>query len=107
MLRSFGLTGLCMVASLGVPVQTRAGAKQFAPEQLRFFEANIRPLLIDQCQKCHGAKKQQGNLRLDSREHTLKGGDGGPAVVPGQPEKSLLIRAVRHTSKNLRMPDGG
>ncbi|HZZ82380.1 MAG TPA: PSD1 and planctomycete cytochrome C domain-containing protein, partial [Gemmataceae bacterium] len=74
---------------------------------MRFFETSIRPLLATHCQKCHGAKKQEGNLRLDAREHILKGGERGPAVVVGQPDKSLLIQAVRQTDKNLRMPDGG
>jgi Planctomycete cytochrome C len=58
-------------------------------EDVEFFEKTIRPLLHDQCQSCHGAAKQKANLRLDSREGMLRGGDSGPAVVPGHPEKSL------------------
>ncbi len=68
-----------------------------------FFETNIRPLLVDHCQKCHGATKQQGGLRLDSREAMLKGGDTGPAIVIGQPDKSLLMMAIRRTGE-LKMP---
>jgi cytochrome c553 len=73
----------------------RGGGQQVPPEQIRFFETNIRPLLVDSCYKCHSAKKQKSGLRLDSRAAILKGGDSGPAVVPGDPDKSLLIRAVR------------
>ena len=73
-------------------------------EQLRFFETSIRPLLVDKCGKCHGAEKQWGSLRLDSREALLRGGDSGPAVVSGKPKDSLLIRAVRHEDEDLKMP---
>ena len=76
-------------------------------QQLRFFETEIRPLLVDQCFKCHASKKQWGDLRLDTRQAVLRGGESGPAVVPGQPEKSLLIRAVRHVDDDLKMPQNG
>ncbi|HET6424534.1 MAG TPA: PSD1 and planctomycete cytochrome C domain-containing protein [Planctomycetaceae bacterium] len=75
--------------------------------EVDFFEKQVRPVLVEHCQKCHGAAKQWANLRLDSREAMLKGGDNGPAIVPGQPEASLLIRAVRHTDENLKMPENG
>ena len=107
MLRSIALSGLWIVTWLGsLAAQVRAEEKPTPPEQIRFFETSIRPLLFAQCQKCHGVKKQEGNLRLDSREHILKGGDSGPAVVVGQADKSLLIQSVRHTNNNPRMPDG-
>ena len=73
-------------------------------EQLRFFETSIRPLLADKCFKCHGAEKQWGTLRLDSREALLRGGDSGAAIVSGKPKDSLLIRAVRHEDEDLKMP---
>jgi hypothetical protein len=69
----------------------------------RFFEAKIRPVLVESCAKCHG-EKARGGLRLDSRAALLKGGDAGPAVVPGDPEKSLLIQAIRQTHDRLKMP---
>ncbi len=81
-----------------------AGAETPAPEAVRFFETNIRPLLAEQCYKCHGPSKQRADLRLDSRATILRGGDSGPAAVPGQPEQSLLIKAVRHVNKDLKMP---
>ncbi|HEV8059713.1 MAG TPA: DUF1549 domain-containing protein, partial [Gemmataceae bacterium] len=73
-------------------------------EDLEFFEKTIRPLLHDQCQSCHGPAKQRGNLRLDSREAILRGGDLGPVVVPGHPEQSLLVKAIRYADDELRMP---
>lgn len=70
-----------------------------------FFETRIRPVLANNCFSCHTNSKL-GDLQLDSREHLLKGGKSGPAVVPGKPEESLLIRAVRHSDDRLKMPLG-
>ncbi len=66
--------------------------------------AGPEDLLQARCVSCHGPEKQKGGLRLDSRASVLKGGETGPAVVPGDPEKSLLIRAVRHAAGDLKMP---
>lgn len=81
-------------------------AQQPDAAQLQFFEKNIRPVLIEKCYDCHSAKatKVKGGLMLDTRDATLKGGDNGPAVVPGKPEESLLIKAVRYTDKDTQMP---
>ena len=75
-------------------------------EQRDFFENKIRPILGDYCYKCHStsAEKIKGGLLLDSREALLKGGDSGKAIVPGDPEASLLIKAVRYTDPDLQMP---
>jgi cytochrome c553 len=70
---------------------------------IEFFEKKIRPIFVTHCLECHG-KKEHGGLLLDSREGWMTGGDSGPAVAPGDPEKSLLIRAVRQVDKDLRMP---
>ena len=69
-----------------------------------FFENRIRPLLVEHCYRCHSsrAKKRQGGLRLDLRDTLRRGGDSGAAIVPGRPEESLLIAAVRYES--LKMP---
>ncbi len=71
-------------------------------DDLKFFEAKVRPILIARCVKCHGATQQKGKLRLDSREAVLTGGESGPVVVSGQPEKSLLVEAINRQS--LEMP---
>jgi hypothetical protein len=70
-----------------------------------FFETKVRPILATQCYACHSTTSM-GGLRMDSRAALLKGGATGPALVPGEPEKSLLIRAVRQTEA-LKMPKGG
>ena len=67
------------------------------------FEREIRPLLIENCSKCHGIEKQKGGLRVDSRKALAEGGESGPAIVPGHPDKSLLIEAVRQAGE-LKMP---
>ena len=71
-----------------------------------FFESRVRPVLVEHCYKCHsaGSEKLKGELYLDSRDGLLKGGVSGPAIVPGNPEKSLLIKAIRYTDSDLRMP---
>src|SRR5271166_3945391 len=69
-----------------------------------FFELRIRPVLAGTCLKCHGPQKAGNGLRLDSREALLRGGDNGPAVIPGDPDGSLLIQAVRHADETLKMP---
>ncbi len=99
--------------STGAPVKPEAPATAVAnagvkitPDQEKFFETRIRPVLVGQCFKCHAstAEKLRGGLRLDTRDGPRTGGDSGPAVVPGNLEESLLIRAIRYTEKELRMP---
>src|SRR3954468_14696059 len=74
---------------------------------LEFFESRIRPVLVEHCYKCHsaGAKALKGGLRLDTRAGIGKGGDGGPAVVPGDPDSSLILEALRF--EGLEMPPAG
>ena len=67
------------------------------------FEREVRPILAKRCQGCHGSEKQKGGLRLDSRASILLGGGTGPALVPGKPDESLLIEAVKY-GEELRMP---
>ncbi len=75
-------------------------------EGVAFFEAKVRPLLIQHCFECHSSeKKQKGDLTLDSRAGFLKGGESGAAVVPGNPEKSLLIQAVKHEGDYAMPPE--
>ena len=84
-----------------------SAGNSFSPEAIDFFESRVRPILVDHCIKCHGSKKQSSNLRLDSREAALKGGDSGPSLVPSNPEGSLLIQAVARTHEELKMPPDG
>ena len=74
-----------------------------------FFERHIRPLLVKHCYECHSeaAKEQQGGLLLDRQSGWLRGGDTQNAVVPGEPDESLLIQAVRYTNDDLQMPPDG
>jgi hypothetical protein len=75
-------------------------------EQLAFFEKSIRPVLARECYTCHAttAEKIRGGLTLDTRQGVRKGGDTGPVIVPGQAQKSLLLKAIKHTDEHLKMP---
>lgn len=66
----------------------------------------MRPILVQRCYECHSveAGKTKGNLSLDSREATLQGGDNGAAIVAGNPDKSLIIEAVRYKNQDMKMP---
>lgn len=89
------------------PSVATADTPQFSLEQVEFFEKQVRPLFVEHCQKCHGAEKQKGELRLDSREAVLKGGETGPAMVPGNPAESELIKALRYDPDGYQMPPDG
>ena len=95
-------------------LHTNAGAQPADAKGLALFESKIRPVLVKECYSCHSAdaaknKKLRGGLQLDTREGIRKGGDTGPAVVPGDPKKSLLLAAIRHDDKAKveRMPPRG
>lgn len=83
-----------------------AARAEAAQEHEEFFETRIRPLLAEHCQSCHGELATSG-LRVDSRVGLLKGGSRGPAILPGNPESSLLLQAVSHSHPNLKMPPSG
>ena len=90
--------------ALAFACQSRAGEPPGPdPAAAEFFETEVRPLLVEKCQSCHGGKKTEGGLSLTSRAAVLKGGETGPAVVPGKPAESLLVKAVNHTG-DLKMP---
>jgi cytochrome c553 len=74
------------------------------PADVEFFEKKVRPVLVAHCYKCHGNGKSKGGLSLASRDGMAKGGDNGPAIVPGQPAKSLLIQAIRHEGETHMPP---
>jgi len=85
------------------PPQARQTSGTAATAQVEFFEANIRPVLFETCGECH-LDDEKGNLRVDSRAALLKGGENGPAIVPGDPDKSLLIKAIRRIGDAPEMP---
>jgi hypothetical protein len=91
--------------ALGAPAYARVhdAAEREAIEQ---FEREVRPLLAEHCFECHGpeVKRAKGGLRFDSRRSLLEGGDSGPAIAPGDPDASLLLRAVSWTDSDLEMP---
>jgi hypothetical protein len=103
-LLAFLILGIC------VPGGLAAGPTAVEPQtdstQLEFFEKKIRPVLAEHCYECHSEKagKNKGNLVLDTREGLRTGGDSGPAVVPGDPEHSRLLEAVRYHNPDLLMP---
>jgi mono/diheme cytochrome c family protein len=89
---------------LVVATAKTAPAAEPGPAKYDRYFNQIKPLLQAKCIGCHGPDKQKGGLRLDSQVALLKGGDSGPAIVAGEPEKSLLIQAVRHAHKDVQMP---
>ncbi len=88
-----------------IAMEGRQAAQSSAAASPAFFESSVRPVLAANCYDCH-TDERMGGLRLDSRDGLLKGGRSGPAIVPGDPDKSLLIAAVRQSGA-LKMPKGG
>ncbi len=103
-LRIFSLLQIALGLVAATPL--RALDEAPTPDQLAFFEKKIRPVLSEKCYKCHSEKSEKirGGLTLDTREGIRRGGDNGPAVVPGSLDDSLLIDAVRYSSKDTAMP---
>lgn len=101
---------LVILSSLVISLSSFIHAAEASKQGLDFFESKIRPVLVNNCYQCHSAKaaaenKLKGKLLLDTREATLAGGESGPAVVPGKPDDSLLISALRHD--DFEMPPKG
>ncbi len=94
---------LAIVAAIAL-IAVRGQAEVKLQESEKFFLSEVKPFLNLRCLSCHGLDKAEGGLRLDSREAALKGGDSGPAIVPGKPDQSLLLMAVKRTHKVLEMP---
>src|SRR5262249_58484094 len=105
--KSFGTNSsmqlrLCLLVCL-CTAPAFAGAPKPTAEAIEFFESKVRPILVEQCLSCHGEKKQSSGLRLDSKAGVMKGTDDGPVVVPGEPDKSPLVKAVRHAG-GIKIP---
>jgi hypothetical protein len=96
---------LACAVTLLLIARPASASEQANPATVEFFEARIRPVLIEHCQECHSGDEVNGGLRVDSRDALLAGGDSGPAVAPGQPSESLLLAALRHDG--FEMPPSG
>jgi cytochrome c553 len=97
----FGLMALTMMP----PVARGETPSNFDAASLEFFEKRIRPLLVDNCHTCHSADtNSKGGLRVDDRNGLIYGGQRGAAIVPGNPDESLLLRAVGYADEDLKMP---
>src|ERR1022692_13376 len=99
---------ICILVAAGAAIpRTASGQTVKATEEtlVDFFERKVRPVLANNCHNCHSANtKAIANLRVDDRNGLVKGGNRGPAVIPGNPDKSLLIQAVRKTHPKVKMP---
>src|SRR4051794_24979460 len=90
---ALGAAALVLAGALPPPAAAAGGPR---PPPHRAFEQKGRPVLARHCYSCHGPARQKNGLRLDSRAAILQGGTSGPAITPGKPEESLLIRALGH-----------
>jgi hypothetical protein len=97
---------LLLCCSPRLLAQTALPASSAQASLAEFFESKVRPVLAEHCFSCHGPEKQRAGLRLDSKAAALRGSDDGPVLDPGHPEKSLLIKAIRHDSE-IKMPPKG
>ena len=104
-IRAAAIRGLLALLTAGLLPASPADDLKPDPTTIEFFEKQVRPLLVARCASCHGASQQFSSLRVDSREALLRGGNRGPAIVPGDAQLSLLAKAVRH--EGLKMPVGG
>ncbi len=92
------------IALIATRNSIRAQESVLDAASIEFFEKSVRPLLVTHCYECHSGKERNGGLQLDYRDGLLGGGDSGPAIQPGHPEKSLLIQAIRYKNPDLKMP---
>ncbi len=102
----FGIMFVCLftvAATMIAAAEPAAKVPAADPAALQFFEQKVRPLLVAKCQECHGAEKQKSNFRVDSREAFLEGGDGGAALVPLEPMKSMLMEVISYRGE-IKMP---
>ncbi len=94
------------MAGAGMMMGGADPAASISPEHKKFFEDKIQPILVENCYKCHSVAegKSKGGLTLDTREALRKGGDNGPALRPGEPDASLMIKAINYGDPDMQMP---
>lgn len=98
-LARLGVLAVAALVGVAIPAQSQLADREF-------FESRIRPVLVDQCYKCHNSTgTRKAGLALDSRAALRQGGNRGPGLIPGKPAESLLVQAIRHQTDDLRMPD--
>ncbi|MDB6129960.1 MAG: hypothetical protein JWM04_1067, partial [Verrucomicrobiales bacterium] len=92
--------------AIGFSLLLPAAARALTPAETAYFESKVRPILVQNCYKCHSqeATKLKGGLSVETKEALLTGGETGPALVPGDVAKSLLIKAIHYTDADLKMP---
>ena len=90
------LVGGCVALGVLIPWSLKPVAAQDDPATPEYYTTKVQPILQANCYRCHGGMNRRGGLSLATREGMLKGGHDGPALVPGDPTKSLLVRLIRH-----------
>ncbi len=105
----FYLLPLAILGALTLSSGDRLRGEDLSPEALEFFEKEVRPVLVRHCYRCHSeeSNRVRGGLLLDTQEGWMDGGDSGAALEPGDPNASLLIRAIRYEDEDLQMPPKG
>src|SRR5581483_10908934 len=98
-----------LISLVLAPAGARGQGSARDSRELAFFESKIRPILVEHCYRCHSVKAQaekklKAGLFVDRRMGLIKGGESGPAVVPGKPTEGTLLKALRYTDPDLRMP---
>lgn len=88
----------------GLTAASAADEKTFSPEDVKFYETQVKPILDDQCLKCHGGEKTKADFRITSRGAMLRGGDTGPAVDLEKPDKSLVLKMINYSDDDHQMP---
>jgi cytochrome c553 len=96
--------GATVVAMLFFGATLAGAAEKADDEGHKFFENKVRPILVKHCYECHGPDTQEAKLRFDSWEAIQRGGEGGAVILPGEPERSLLVAAISHKNPELKMP---
>ncbi|HND51569.1 MAG TPA: PSD1 and planctomycete cytochrome C domain-containing protein [Pirellulaceae bacterium] len=107
---AIGLAASAIAATVTtVEAAAEEDARPLDPKKVKFFEEKIRPVLVDRCHACHSqtAGKSKGELLVDSRDGLRRGGESGPALIPGDASKSLLIRLLKTTDRDEGMPPKG
>src|ERR1051326_8653197 len=101
-----GVAGLILVQSMAGSQKVALAADQPSVADIEFFSKKIKPVLEERCYECHSskAKKVKGKLKMDTKEDFLKGGEDGKIVEPGNPEKSMIIKAISWEDEDTKMP---